>query len=187
MSNTLCIRIEADEFETKVFNPEQIEEEIVRKCSNAFCNDKKTVRKVIAVEDKCYETEENRSCKHCCEIDVPTKSEFDNARCVVEANSKTGFKTILKKSECEDVDYQKDFKEQCSVCEEGFSGPNCNTVVCTGRCLGKSCRIINNYAYCYTDIPTQNSEDKIQARLIQSNAKAPGLFIFYPAIFFVLK
>ena len=149
-----------------------MEEQVIRKCSNTYCNDKETVLKVIEVEDKCYETEEKRSCKHCCEIDAPIKSEFDNAPCVTYANSKTGFKTITKKSECEDVDFKNNFIEECSECEPGFSGPDCNTVVCTARCLGKSCRVINNYAYCYT---------------IESNAKAPGLFILYPAIFFVLK
>ena len=60
------------------------------------------------------------------------------------------------------------------ICNPGFSGPNCNTIACTDRCLG------NNYAYFYTDIPKQ-------ARKMKSDAKTPGLFILFQAICFVLN
>ena len=40
------------------------------------------------------------------------------------------------------------------VCNPGFSGSNCHTVVCTGRCPGQDCRIINNRAECYDYTPT---------------------------------
>ena len=73
------------------------------------------------------------------------------------------------------------------VCNPGFSGPNCNTVVCTDRCWGYSCRIINNYAYCYTNIQKPVVEEKfLQARRMKSNAKTPVLSILFPAIFVIL-
>ena len=40
------------------------------------------------------------------------------------------------------------------VCNPGFSGSNCQTTVCTGRCPGQLCRIINNRADCYDLRPT---------------------------------
>ena len=38
-------------------------------------------------------------------------------------------------------------------CDPGFSGSNCRTVVCTGRCPDQWCRIINNKADCYDNHP----------------------------------
>ena len=74
------------------------------------------------------------------------------------------------------------------VCDPGFSGPNCNTVVCTDRCFDKSCRIINNYAYCYTDIQKPIFEKKfLEARRMKSHAKTPVLSILFPAILVILK
>ena len=135
--------VDANEFDKMVANPEQVEEHIIRKCSNAFCQDNETVLKVIEFEDKCYETKEERSCKYCCEIDAPAEGEFDNARCVTDAECRTGFKTITKKSECEDVDYQKVFKEQCSdldvdtFCQcssDDKDNSKCVEVETTGKC-----------------------------------------------------
>ena len=43
------------------------------------------------------------------------------------------------------------------VCNPGFTGSRCN-IKCPDRCWGNSCKIINNYAYCYKDIEKSVSE-----------------------------
>ena len=78
--------------------------------------------------------------------------------------------------------------EDYCACNPGFSGPNCKTLVCDDRCLGKSCRIINNYAYCYTEISKPGfHEEFMEARRMKSNAKTPSLFFLFQVIFVLLK
>ena len=162
------IMVDKDTFNEKVTNPEEVEEIITKKCSNAFCTDEETVLKVIEFEEKCYEYEYTRSCEYCCEVDPPTDDEFDNIPCIPDGLCRTGFKTITKKSECEDVDHKDNFRVRCSDLEVktlcqcpsdiDIDHENCVDVETSGECefnnqssqwvrLVKSC-IIPGYHPC---------------------------------------
>ena len=51
------------------------------------------------------------------------------------------------------------------VCNPGFAGSSCN-IKCPDRCWGNSCKIINNYAYCYKDIEKSVSEAGSNAKTL---------------------
>ena len=120
---------------------------------------------------------------------------FDNGRCFCHENYQGAWcdQQIPRKTCSRDCGNGSCYTgttngEDYCVCNPGFSGPNCKTLVCTDRCHGKSCRIINNYAYCYTEISKPDFQEKIlEARKMKSNATMPSLFFLFQIIFVILK
>ena len=110
------ITVDKDTFDQMVQNPSSYnhQEIIERKCSNAFCHGQETFLRIIDLGDQCYQTPGVRSCAYCCEYEEPTDEEYDSTPCVTDGYCKSGFHMITKKSQCEDVDHEKNFQKECT-------------------------------------------------------------------------
>ena len=59
--------------------------------------------------------------------------------------------------------------------------------LCSGKCPYLSCRLLNNHAYCFTDISQPVVTNQFDARRMKSNGKSPSTSILFLILSIVMK